>query len=64
MENTNIDAVILNDNIFCPQTKESISIKKLNVGLSTFYGRKIEIRSDNIKDFEGDIIALCFGFTD
>ena len=57
-----MDAIIKNNEVVCPQTNESISIEKLNKGLSKFYGQDINIDESNIKDFEGDILALCFGF--
>lgn len=57
-----MDAIIKGDVVFCPQTNEEINILKLNAGLTNFYGQSVSISSDNIKEFEGDIIALCFGF--
>ena len=57
-----MDAIIDNKNVICPQTGESITIEILNNGLSKFYGKETKITLDNIKDFEGDILALCFGF--
>jgi hypothetical protein len=56
-------SVEIKDNqVICPQTNESIDIDKLNLGLSNFYGKKVSITNDNLFEFEGDIIALCFGF--
>jgi|688.fasta_scaffold929932_3 hypothetical protein len=57
-----MECKIENNMVICPQTKESISIEELNKGLSKFYGQNISITEDNIKEFEGDILALCFGF--
>ena len=56
-------SVELKDNqVICPQTNESIDIDKLNLGLSNFYRKKVSITNDNLCEFEGDILALCFGF--
>jgi hypothetical protein len=57
-----MEILIKGKNVICPQTNESISIEKLNIGLSKFYGNKIQINNANITQFEGDILALCFGF--
>jgi hypothetical protein len=53
---------ILNGFIYCEETSEKISINEVNIGLTDFYKKPIEINSDNIREFEGDLEALCFGF--
>ena len=57
-----LEISIINNSVVCSQTNESISIEKLNLGLSKFYGCKIQINDTNLNEFSGDIIALCFGF--
>lgn len=43
-------------------SNENITVERLNKGLSQFYRKEVSINESNLSDFEGDIIALCFGF--
>lgn len=57
-----MNIIIKGNKVICQETKEFIIIKKLNKGLSLFYGKPVFISNENFKEFEGDILALCFGF--
>lgn len=48
--------------VYYKHSNESIAIEKLNAGLSLFYGKEVKVNESNLLDFEGDIMALCFGF--
>jgi hypothetical protein len=53
---------IKNGVVYYNHSNESITIERLNIGLSAFYGKDVKIDQSNLADFEGDIIALCFEF--
>jgi F0F1-type ATP synthase alpha subunit len=57
---------IINNKIyqFNPMTLKSevLELDKINEGLSSFYNKKVNITNDNLSEFDGDILALCFGF--
>ncbi len=59
---SNLKLEIINNHVHYKETNEKICIDKLNTGLSKFYGNKVSINKDNLPEFEGDILALSFGF--
>jgi len=48
--------------VYYKYSNESITVERLNKGLSVFYGKDVKVDKFNLSDFEGDIMALCFGF--
>lgn len=48
--------------VYYKYSSESITIEKLNIKLSSFYRQEVSINESNLEYFEGDIMALCFGF--
>lgn len=48
--------------VYYKYSNESITVERLNIGLSEFYRKDVKVDEYNLSDFEGDIMALCFGF--
>lgn len=48
--------------VYYKYSNESITIERLNIGLSRFYRKDVKVDESNLSYFEGDIMALCFGF--
>lgn len=48
--------------VYYKYSNENITVERLNAGLSSFYRKEVNINESNLSEFEGDIIALCFGF--
>lgn len=42
--------------------QEKVSIDAVNRGLSLLCGQPVKVDDSNLHIFEGDILALCFGF--
>jgi hypothetical protein len=53
---------IKNGTVYYKHYSESITVERLNIGLSEFYRKDVKVHESNLSDFEGDIVALCFGF--
>ena len=48
--------------VYYKHSNESITVERLNKGLSDFYRKDTKVDETNLSYFEGDIVALCFGF--
>lgn len=48
--------------VYYKYSNENITVERLNIGLSMFYRKEVRVNESNLSDFEGDIMALCFGF--
>jgi hypothetical protein len=53
---------ILNGFVYCEETAEKIAVNEVNTALSNFYKEDVKLTENNLKEFSGDLEALCFGF--